>query len=308
MERGYTNFDKLLIFGFIISILYIVFSTNYYKIIIQLIIYTITYPYSILSVVFLLTFLYQFLPQIVKTNDMRFYALIYLMLITSILYPLYAALNANSRELVLEYISYLILSTTATPPLISLLSSLIPESNYRTPLRLMSLFIAAYISVFLLDIATIVKVRTINEFDVTKIGIYELQLILYFYQALIRPFFQTNLPQDIQNVLNNYSHPADYIAPIIIFSAFLYALKAIKHNKELFDKSFYYKAKNYEITEKNIIIKNLGLTVITSIVLVFITLLIIYWLSYAQDISYVLLIPILPLAFLIIALILGKEK
>ncbi len=302
MERKYTKLEKILLLIIFISLIYSILAVSYYKILINLINYIIFNPFSILSITFILTFSYQLLVQIVKTEDNRFYAFLYILLATATGLPLFMALRAEDSMLSLENVSYIILTATVSPPLVILISFFTKEKDQRNPLRPALLFMIFYIDIVLLEMATVLQRNTISYFEVKTLGIYILSIIVNFSQIIANILVPTNINIDNLRIIANISLvQLNYVIPLVFISSFIYSLITIKNNWENYQETIILYRKNIE---ENITIKNLAkvsLFASSLILLIFMTAL------QFNDHQLSLTLLSLPPMLLLIALLLATK-
>ncbi|MDT7891413.1 MAG: hypothetical protein RQ952_01590 [Thermoproteota archaeon] len=249
---------------------------------------------------FLLTFIYQLSLQMVKDGTRRAFLSVYSIFLLSIIIPLIGAYYSNSRELALENITYILLSNTVIPPIIALISLFSRETGFRNPFKMILLFTIGTINCYVLKIAISLQLSSIGEIQINKLGIFELNLFLAYLAAFQSLFSGANIePNQIELIKGIQDNSIYYILPIALFASYIYALKSIINNLELYDEKLYYKKETIEI-EKNYIeiLRKLALTslvsVLISITLIYLAQSVVALLNNPY-ISFVLLVPVIML-------------
>jgi hypothetical protein len=289
-----------LIYLSFISFLYIFISTNYIALLIYITQYILSSSNIFFIMNFLLTFIYQLSLQMVKDGTRRAFLSVYSIFLLSIIIPLIGAYYSNSRELALENITYILLSNTVIPPIIALISLFSRETGFRNPFKMILLFMIVTINCYVLKIAISLQLSSIGEIQINKLGIFELNLFLAYLAAFQSLFSGANIePNQIELIKGIQDNSIYYILPIALFASYIYALKSIINNLELYDEKLYYKKETIE-TEKNYIeiLRKLALTslvsVLISITLIYLAQSVVALLNNPY-ISFVLLVPVIML-------------
>lgn len=300
MRQERFNLDKILIYLLFISFLYIFISTNYIALLIYIAQYILVSSNIFFIMNFLLTFIYQLSLQMVKDGTRRAFLSVYSIFLLSIIIPLIGAYYSNSRELALENITYILLSNTVIPPIIALISLFSRETGFRNPFKMILLFTIVTINCYVLKIAINLQLSSIGEIQINKLGIFELNLFLAYLAAFQSLFSGANIePNQIELIKGIQDNSIYYILPIALFASYIYALKSIINNLELYDEKLYYKKETIEI-EKNYIeiLRKLALTslvsVLISITLIYLAQSVVALLNNPY-ISFVLLVPVIML-------------
>jgi hypothetical protein len=236
----------------------------------------------------------------VKDGTRRAFLSVYSIFLLSIVIPLIGAYYSNSRELALENITYILLSNTVIPPIIALISLFSRETGFRNPFKMILLFMIVTINCYVLKIAISLQLSSIGEIQINKLGIFELNLFLAYLAAFQSLFSGANIePNQIELIKGIQDNSIYYILPIALFTSYIYALKSIINNLELYDEKLYYKKETIE-TEKNYIeiLRKLALTslvsVLISITLIYLAQSVVALLNNPY-ISFVLLVPVIML-------------
>jgi len=300
MRQERFNLDTILIYLLFISFLYIFISTNYIALLIYIAQYILVSSNIFFIMNFLLTFIYQLSLQMVKDGTRRAFLSVYSIFLLSIIIPLIGAYYSNSRELALENITYILLSNTVIPPIIALISLFSRETGFRNPFKMILLFTIGTINCYVLKIAISLQLSSIGEIQINKLGIFELNLFLAYLAAFQSLFSGANIePNQIELIKGIQDNSIYYILPIALFASYIYALKSIINNLELYDEKLYYKKETIEI-EKNYIeiLRKLALTslvsVLISITLIYLAQSVVALLNNPY-ISFVLLVPVIML-------------
>lgn len=300
MRQERFNLDKILIYLLFISFLYIFISTNYITLLTYIAKYILVSSNIFFIMNFLLTFIYQLSLQMVKDGTRRAFLSVYSIFLLSIIIPLIGAYYSNSRELALENITYILLSNTVIPPIIALISLFSRETGFRNPFKMILLFTIVTINCYVLKIAINLQLSSIGEIQINKLGIFELNLFLAYLAAFQSLFSGANIePNQIELIKGIQDNSIYYILPIALFASYIYALKSIINNLELYDEKLYYKKETIEI-EKNYIeiLRKLALTslvsVLISITLIYLAQSVVALLNNPY-ISFVLLVPVIML-------------
>jgi len=299
--------QRVLLSLIFISFIFLFISSGYLDIIIRLIGYLLFGGDIIFSFTFFLTIIYQFCIQLIKINKRSFYFIMYLLFSLSVFIPFLGASLANSTNLALQYISYIVLSITSIPPLVAIALLINKETGYRNPLKLIILFSTALINILILVVAKNLAIDSLGSLQINKLGIYELYVFLSYYQA-IASLIYGSMPdqQTLSVILNLKTYSYNYLIPLVLFASFIYAIMTIFDNIKIYEKEIYYKEKLKVSENKEIYFYIAGVSFIGVFLAIIITSTIQY-LFMNVDPIYSTLIILIPFIISITIIILGRK-
>jgi len=299
--------QRILLSLIFISFIFLFISSGYLDIIIRLIGYLLFGGDIIFSFTFFLTIIYQFCIQLIKINKKSFYFIMYLLFSLSVFIPFLGASLANSTNLALQYISYIVLSITSIPPLVAIALLINKETGYRNPLKLIILFSTALINILILVVAKNLAIDSLGSLQINKLGIYELYVFLSYYQA-IASLIYGSMPdqQTLSVILNLKTYSYNYLIPLVLFASFIYAIMTIFDNIKIYEKEIYYKEKLKVSENKEIYFYIAGVSFIGVFLAIIITSTIQY-LFMNVDPIYSTLIILIPFIISITIIILGRK-
>jgi hypothetical protein len=286
-----------------LTIIYLIFFTDFRVILGLLVIYLFTGQNLIFNVTFLLTFAYQISLQYISKERYLFSNLVLLIFLASILIPLsYSLLFVTELIKLGEYLSYPILANIIVTPLTNFIFYFKLEKGYLNPLRPILLFITCYIAVAL----SVAGYNFQKSNEINKLGLSILYIIVNSIPAIANIFSGSKIPESSLENLNNLLIfiPLPLII-LFIVSAFIYLLFSFfKNIQYYFSNQFFVKSVRSNANFKYYL-GNMAKIVFISIITVFIILIGIYSL-FNIDYRFGLLFFLVPYLLILITLFLVK--
>jgi hypothetical protein len=292
----------ILFFSYL-SIIYLIFFTDFRIILGLLVIYLFTGQNLIFNVTFLLTFIYQISLQFITKEKYLFSNLVLFIFLASIFIPLmYSLLFISELVKLGEYLSYPILANIIVTPLTYFMFYFKLEKGYLNPLRPILLFITCYIAVAL----AVAGYNFQKSNEINRLGLSILYIIVNSVPAIANIFSGSSIPESSLETLRNLLIfiPLPLIA-LFIVSTFIYLLFSLFKNIQYYFFNQFFAKNVHSNANFKYYLENMAKIVFISIFTVLIMLISIY-LLFNLDYRFGLLFFLVPYLLILMTLFLVK--